>query len=107
MDAPTAQPHPVTNEPMAVHSRGRLYLSRRQREQLNCEEDERGSGTDLTVKVDVVDRDPDWGIQITTAVFRASIVTDGAVRIPKDARRRLGIDRGQTVRVSIQRGRHF
>ena len=91
----------ISNEPMAVHSRGRLYTSRRQRAALGCDDTEQGRGTEVAVKIDVVDRDTDWGIHINTAVFEAAIVTDGAIRIPADARERLGVQQGDTVRVTI------
>lgn len=92
----------VKNEPMEVRSRGRLYVTSDIRRRLGCDTDDAGRDTDVLVKIDAVDRDVEWGIHVDTAVFAATIVTDGVIRVPAGVRETLSLTEGQNVRVSIK-----
>lgn len=96
-----SQPTSVTEEPMTVASRGRLYTTRDIRRRLGCNDENAGRGTRVVVKIDNVDRSDDW-IHVETAVFHATLVTDGVIRIPSDVRDELDLSTGDDVRVSIR-----
>lgn len=94
----------IENQPMEVASRGRLYLSQHQRRRLGLNGPENGRGANVTAVISVVDRVHDDFVHVNTAAFNATVVTDGVVRIPQDVRDRLGVQDGDNLRVSIQRG---
>jgi len=96
-----SQPTSVTEEPMTVASRGRLYTTGDIRRRLGCNDENAGRGAAVTVKIDDVDRRDEW-IHVETAVFPATLATDGVIRIPSEVRDELGLSTGDSVRVSIR-----
>ncbi len=91
----------VQNEPMTVASRGRLYTTEDIRQRLGCDDRQAGRGTRVAVKIDDVDRHGEW-LHVNTAVFRATLATDGVIRIPAAVRDELNLSTGDDVRVSIR-----
>lgn len=84
-----------------VGTRGRLYTTERERSDLDVDGGEYGWGASVLVEVMAVDRSPDWGVRATSVVFEGSLGQYGEVRLPAEARRELGVDAGDVVRVSL------
>lgn len=87
--------------PITVCSRGRLYTDERQRREIATVDERHGWGTPVAVGVTVVDRSPEWGSTAQMATFETQLGYYGSVRIPAGARDVLGIERGDTVRVTL------
>lgn len=90
----------IDDEPATVVSQGRLYTTRRQRESLGVDNGDAGRGEAVEVVISVVDRCGEW-VHVDTAAFHATLVTDGAIRIPIEIRRELGLEYGDHVRLTI------
>jgi hypothetical protein len=92
----------ITAEPTTLRSRGRIYTTADQRRRLGIETDEYGKGQPVTVVVCVIRTTPDWGVYAPSAVFDTELVSDGAIRLPVDTRRRLGVTEGDHLRLSVK-----
>jgi len=91
----------MEREPMTVGSRGRLYTTSDQREDLGISSTY-GYGTGVVVEVMTVDRSVEWGVFARSAVFEQSLGVYGEIRLPQAVRERLDVVVGDAVRVSVE-----
>lgn len=92
----------LRHEPMTIQSRGRLYTTVDQRRRLGIAGDN-GCGAHLSVGVLLVERNQQWaGSYAESATFPVRLGVDGQFRIPAPIRQRMGLERGETLRVTMR-----
>lgn len=92
----------LSNNPMTVQSRGRLYTDSRERRQFVTNDNEYGHGTEVMVHIELVERGHDWGMYTESIGFPTTLQSDGAIQIPAKAREKVGLSEGDDVRVMIK-----
>jgi hypothetical protein len=93
----------IEEAPMEVGTRGRVYTSRRERRQLELNDEEYGRHTPVVVTVVSVDRDPQWdGVYAQSAKFHTELGYYGSMTIPASIRRTVGIVEEDHVRLTVR-----
>lgn len=94
----------LREEPIHVATKGRLYLAKRQRRDIDLYGTEKGVGTPVSVHLQVINCEVPWdGCAGITAQFNDEIRRDGHVRIPKPIREYAAVEEGDLPRVSVSR----
>jgi len=90
------------NVPAQIQSRGRIYTTKRQRRELQLNEQPYGRGTPILVGIVVLDRSADWGVYGQSGTFTTNLGYYGEIHSPCGLRDQLGLDGGDHVRLTVQ-----
>jgi len=88
--------------PKKIHSRGRIYTTRDERESLGITSSFTGHGETVDVGLVTVDRSVEWGTYGQSATLRKTLGADGEIHVPQRILDTLDLERGDVVRMTMQ-----